>query len=75
MHTHMYIYNTLCKDVHSWIYAMLKTQSLCTSAKSNIGDRVFLGEMEKNSFIVFLGKERHNGLLSQKLCVPTCIFW
>ena len=69
----MYVYNTLYKDIHTWICVILKTQSLCTSAKSNLGGRV-LGEMEKNSFIVFSGKERHNGLVSHKLCVPTCRF-
>ena len=68
----MYVYNTLYKDIHTWICVMLKTQSL-HQAKSNLGGRV-LGEMEKNSFIVFSGKERHNGLVSHKLCAPTCRF-
>ena len=30
---------------------MLKTQSLCTGAKTNLKDRV-LGEVEKNNFLV-----------------------
>ena len=48
---------------------MLKAQPLCTSAKSNLGDRV-LGEAETNSFIALPGKEGHSGLLPPKT-VPT----
>lgn len=46
----MYIYNTLYKDIHTWICVILKTQSLCTSAKSDLGGRV-LGEVEKNNVL------------------------
>ena len=42
---------------------MPKTQPLCTSAKSNLGDRV-LGEVEKNSFIALPGKRGHSRFLS-----------
>ena len=48
---------------------MPKTQPLCTGARSNHRDRV-LGEVEKNSFIVLLGKRGYSGLVPQKLCVP-----
>ena len=41
--------------------------SLCTSAKSNLRDRV-LGEVEKNSFIALPGKGGHSGLIPWKLC-------
>ena len=41
---------------------MPKTRPLCTSAESNLGDRV-LGEIEKNSFIALSGKEGHSGLV------------
>ena len=46
---------------------MPKTQPLCTSAESNLRDRV-LGEVEKNSFIALPGKGGHSGLVPQKLC-------
>ena len=44
---------------------MLKTQPLCTGAKSNLGDRVW-GEVEKNSFIALPGIGRHSGLVPLK---------
>ena len=43
------------------IHVMLKSQPLCTRARSNLRDRV-LGEVEKNSFIALPGKGGHNGL-------------
>ena len=46
---------------------MLKTRPLCTSAKSNLRDRV-LGEVEKNSFIDLPGKGGHSGLMPQTVC-------
>ena len=46
----------------------LKAQLLCTSAESNLGDRV-LGEVE-NSFIALPGKGRHSRLLPQKTMRP-----
>ena len=46
---------------------MLKTQPLCTKAKSNLGDKV-LGEVEKNSFIALPSKGDHSGLMPSKLC-------
>ena len=49
---------------------MLKTQPLCTGAKSNLGDRA-LGEVEKNSFIDLPGKGGYSRLMPSKLCVPT----
>ena len=49
---------------------MSKTPPLCTTAKSNLGDRV-LGEAEKKSFIVFPGKGRQCGLMPLKCYVPT----
>ena len=48
---------------------MLKTQPLCTSAASNLGDRV-LGEVEKNSFIALLGTGRHSRLMPLKTVCP-----
>ena len=39
---------------------------LCTSAESNLGDRV-LGEVEKNSVFALVGKEW--ALTPQKVCV------
>ena len=41
---------------------------LCTSAESNLGDS--LGEVEKNSFIAFPGKEGHSGILPLKTVCP-----
>ena len=49
---------------------MPKTWPLCTSAESNLGDRV-LGEVEKNSFIALPGKGGHSRLRPQKLCALT----
>ena len=43
---------------------MPKTQPPCTSAESNLGDRV-LGEVEENSFIALAGKGGHSRLLHQ----------
>ena len=40
------------------VEVMLKTRSLYTGAKSNLGDRL-LGEVEKNSFIALPGKGGH----------------
>ena len=48
---------------------MLKTQPLCTSAKSNLRDRV-LGEVEKNSFIALPGKGGHSKLLPLNTVCP-----
>ena len=48
---------------------MRKTRPLCTSAKSNLGDRV-LGEVEKNSFIALPGKGGHSRLLPQNTVCP-----
>ena len=48
---------------------MLKTQLLCTSAESNLGDRI-LGEGEKNSFIALPGKGGHSGLVPLKTVCP-----
>ena len=45
---------------------MPKTQSLGTSAESNLGDRV-LGKLENNSVFALVGKEW--ALTPQKLCV------
>ena len=45
---------------------MLKSQPLCTGAKSNLGDRV-LGEVEKNSFIALPGKGGHSRLVPLKI--------
>ena len=47
---------------------VLKAQLLCTSAESNLGDRV-LGEVE-NSFIALPGKGRCSRLLPQKTMCP-----
>ena len=44
-------------------------KALCTSAKLNLGDRVW-GEVEKNSFIALPGKRGHSGLLPQKTMCP-----
>ena len=49
---------------------MLKTWPPCTSAESNLRDRVF-GEIEKNSFIALPGKGRHRRVMPQKLRVST----
>ena len=43
---------------------------LCTSTKSNLGDRV-LAEVEKNSFIALPGKGGHRGLVPLKTVCPT----
>ena len=48
---------------------MPKTRHLCTSAGSNLRDRV-LGDVEKNNFIALPGKGGHSRLLPLKLCVP-----
>ena len=48
---------------------MPKTWLLCTSAKSNLGDRV-LGEVEKHSFIALPGKGRHSRLPPSKTVCP-----
>ena len=48
---------------------MPKTQSLCTSAESNLKDRV-LGEVEKNSSIALPGKWGYCRLMASKLCSP-----
>ena len=48
---------------------MLKTWPLCTSAESNLRDRV-LGEVEKDSFIAFPGKGLHSGLVPPKIVCP-----
>ena len=47
---------------------ILKTQPLCTVAKSNLRNRVS-GEVEKNSFIALPGKGGHSGLVPSKNCV------
>ena len=47
-----------------------KEASLCTGAELNLRDRVW-GEVEKNSFIAWLGKGGQSGLVPQKLCVST----
>ena len=44
---------------------MPKLQPLCTSAKSNLKDRV-LCEVEKNRFITLPGKGGHSGCLLSK---------
>ena len=46
-----------------------KTRPLCTSAKSNLRDRV-LGEAEKSSFIALPDKWGHSRLLPQKTVCP-----
>ena len=48
---------------------MPKTWPLCTSAESNLRDRV-LGEVGKNSFIVLPGKGGHSRLLPSKTMCP-----
>ena len=49
---------------------LLKTQHLCTSAKSNLRDRV-LGEVEKNGFIALPGKGGHSGFMPLKTVCPS----
>ena len=49
---------------------MLKTWPLCNGAKLNVGDRV-LGKIEKNSFIVLLGKVGTQGTPAFENCVPS----
>ena len=44
------------------IHVMLKSQPLCTRARSNLRDRV-LSEVEKNSFIALPGKGGQDGLM------------
>ena len=56
--------------VGNWMLMMPKAWPLCTSAESNLGDRV-LGEMEKNNFIALPGKGGQRGSRLKKLCVPT----
>ena len=53
----------------SLVVLMLKTQPLCTGAKSNPRDRI-LGEVEKNSFIVLPGKGGHSRLMPLKTVCP-----
>ena len=48
---------------------MLKARPLCTSTKSNLGDRA-LGEVEKNSIIALPGKGGHSRLLPSKTMCP-----
>ena len=48
---------------------MPKTWPLCSSAESNLRDRVW-GEVEKNSFIALPGKEGHSRLLPLKTVCP-----
>ena len=48
---------------------MPKARPLCTSAKSNLRDRV-LGEVEKNSFIALPGKGGHSRLVPLKIMCP-----
>ena len=48
---------------------MPKAQPLCTSAESDLGDRV-LGEIEKNSFLALPGKGGHSRLLPSKTVRP-----
>ena len=48
---------------------ILKAWPLCTSAKSNLGNRV-LGEIKKNSFIALPGNGDPVGSCLQKLGVP-----
>ena len=44
---------------------MVKTQTLCTDAKSNLGDKVS-GEVEKNTLMIaLLGKGRPSRLVPQ----------
>ena len=45
---------------------LLKAQPLCTDAKLDLGDRV-LGEVEKNTFIVWSGTEGHSSTNGSKL--------
>ena len=52
---------------------MPKTWPLCTSAESNLTDRV-LGEVEKNSFIALPGKGGHSGLMPSKTVCPNPIY-
>ena len=52
----------------SELILMPKTQPLCTSAESNLGDGV-LGKVENNSFFALVGKGKHSGLLPLKNCV------
>ena len=47
---------------------MLKTQSLCTGAKTNLKDRI-LGEVEKINFIVCQAKGDRAGPHLWKLCL------
>ena len=50
------------------IHVMLKSQPLCTMARSNLRDRV-LGEVEKNSFLLCQEKGDRMGLcLSKTVC-------
>ena len=53
---------------------MPKTQSLCTSAESNLRDRV-LGEVEKQSFIAFSGKGGQSRPLLWKTVSPPGRIW
>ena len=48
---------------------MPKARPVCTSAESNLRDRV-LGEVEKNSFFALPGKGGHSGLLPLKTMCP-----
>ena len=55
-----------------WLTGLMpKARPLCTSAESNLGDRV-LGEVEKNSYIALPGKGGHTVSSSlEEVCVPT----
>ena len=56
------------KKLFSAELMMQKTWPLCTSAESNLRDRV-LSEVEKNSFIALPGKGDSNALHALKNCV------
>ena len=57
------------KESYFLFKVMLKSGPLCTSAKSNIRDRVS-GEVEKNRFIALPGKGGHSRLLPSKTMCP-----
>ena len=57
------------KESYFLFKVMLKSGPLCTSAKSNLRDRVS-GEVEKNRFIALPGKGGHSRLLPSKTMCP-----
>lgn len=51
---------------------MMLSASLSTSAKFNLRETEFLGEVEKNSFISYQGKRATVWALALRTMCPTC---